>query len=71
MCQALRELMKDDLEKQFVAGKEAGREAGKEEARLSAIKSLMQTMHLTADAAMKVLQIPDNEQSRYKGMLNL
>ena len=67
MCQALRELMKDDLEKQFIAGKEAG----KEKALLSAIKSLMQTMHLTADAAMNALQIPGKEQSRYKGMLNL
>ena len=69
MCQALRELMKDDLEKQFIAGKEIGKEIGKEEALLSAIKSLMQTMRLTADAAMIALQISNEDQSRYKGKL--
>ena len=53
MCEALRELMKEDLEKR------------EQETLLKAIKNLMETMKCSADQAMAALKIPDADKGKY------
>ena len=53
MCEALRELMKEDLEKR------------EQETLLKAIKNLMETMKCSADQAMAALKIPDDDKGKY------
>lgn len=57
MCEALRELMKEDFEKQE-------RET-KQETLLEAIRNLMETMKCSADQAMAALKIPDADKGKY------
>ena len=53
MCEALRELMNEDLEKR------------EQETLLKAIKNLMETMKCSADQAMAALKIPDADKGKY------
>lgn len=53
MCEALRELMKEDFEQT------------KQETLLEAIKNLMETMKCSADQAMVALKIPDADKGKY------
>jgi hypothetical protein len=53
MCEALRELMKEDFEQT------------KQETLLEAIKNLMETMKCSADQAMAALKIPDADKGKY------
>lgn len=53
MCDALRELMKEDFEET------------KQETLLEAIKNLMDTMKCTAEQAMAALKIPDADRGKY------
>ncbi len=57
MCEALRELMKEDFEKQE-------REI-KQETLLETIKNLMDTMKWTAEQAMTAMKIPDTDKGKY------
>ena len=57
MCEALRELMKEDFEKQE-------RET-KQETLLEAIRNLMDTMKCSAEQAMAALKIPDSDRGKY------
>ena len=57
MCEALRELMKEDFEKQE-------RET-KRETLLEAIRNLMETMGCSAEQAMAALKIPDADKGKY------
>ncbi len=57
MCEALRELMKEDFEKQE-------RET-RQENLLEAIRNLMETMKCSADQAMAALKIPDDDKGKY------
>lgn len=57
MCDALRELMKEDFEKQE-------RET-KQETLLEAIRNLMETMKCSADQAMAALKIPEADKGKY------
>lgn len=57
MCQALKELMKDEIEEE------------KRDTVLGNIKELMKNMKWTAKQAMNALGIPDAEQSKYSAML--
>ena len=57
MCEALRELMKEDFEKQE-------RET-KQETLLEAIRNLMETMKCSADQAMAALKIPEADKGKY------
>ena len=54
---ALRELMKEDFEKQE-------RET-KQETLLEAIRNLMDTMKCSAEQAMAALKIPDSDRGKY------
>ncbi len=57
MCDALKELMKEDFEKQE-------RET-KQETLLEAIRNLMDTMKCSAEQAMAALKIPDADRGKY------
>ncbi|WP_250779918.1 hypothetical protein [Schaedlerella arabinosiphila] len=57
MCDALRELMKEDFEKQE-------RET-RQETLLETIKNLMDTMKWTAEQAMTAMKIPDADRGKY------
>ncbi len=69
MCQALRELMSDEIEKEFEKGRNEGRNEGRKDAIVDNIKSLMQNMKWTAQQAMKALGISDSDQSKYIALL--
>ncbi len=53
MCEALRELMKEDFEKK------------EQETLLKAIRNLMETMRCSAEQAMAALKIPDADKEKY------
>ena len=53
MCDALRELMKEDFEET------------KQETLLETIKNLMDTMKWTAEQAMTAMKIPDADRGKY------
>ena len=65
MCQALRELMKDEIEQEVKIEVEKSTDATKADA----IKSMMKKLKLTAEQAMDVLDIPQGEYSKYLNML--
>jgi len=48
---------------------ERGRKEGVDQTRLETIKSLMETMKLTAKQAMDAMKIPESEQSKYTARL--
>ncbi len=74
MCDALRELMKDDYEKMKKELEEEMRaetekmkaesERVKQETLLTMLKNLMETMKWTADQAMTAMKIPEADRSR-------
>ncbi len=49
--------------------KEEGREEGKDEAFAVSIRNLMSNLHLTAEKAMALLNIPSEEYEKYALML--
>ena len=53
MCEALRELMKEDLEQR------------EQETLLKAIRNLMETMKCSAEQAMVALKIPEADKGKY------
>lgn len=57
MCDALKELMKEDFEK------------NKQETLLEAIKNLMETMKCTSEQAMAALKIPEADREGYSAKL--
>jgi hypothetical protein len=80
MCEALRELMKDEIdreveersEKARVEALKEAREKARAEARekeISLISNLMETMKLTAEQAMNALKIPAEERQMYASRL--
>lgn len=50
-------------------GKEQGIEIGKESAFLSAIKNLMESLHLSIEQAMDVLKISDPDREKYSSLI--
>lgn len=77
MCEALRELMKDEIamtiaeerEKALAEGREEGREKGADSAILSVIKNLMETMKWTVDQAMEAIKVPVGDRNKYASRL--
>ncbi len=61
MCEALRELMKDEIQAEI--------DEATDKSRVTSIKSLMKKMKLTAQQAMDALSIPVSDQKRYSSML--
>jgi hypothetical protein len=65
MCQAMRELMKDEIAEEKLVAREEGREEG----LLSSLRSLMKSMHLSAEQAMNALEIPEDKIDFYRTKL--
>jgi predicted transposase YdaD len=61
----LARLMNEEREE----GREEGRVEGIDQSRIEGIKSLMNTLTMTAQEAMEALNIPLSEQSRYLSKL--
>lgn len=57
MCEALRELMKDEID------------AAVEEGMVSAVRNLMDSMKWTAEQAMEAIKIPAEERGKYASRL--
>ena len=66
-CEALRELMKDDLEKTFQQGFEIGRKI----VQVPALQSLMEYLNISLQQAMDLLKIPDEERKYYMDLETL
>ena len=58
MGDAMRRVMKDDLEKE------------RTETLVQAILNLMKNLQMTIDQAMDALSIPQNQRARYTGLVN-
>jgi hypothetical protein len=84
MCEALRELMKDEIDREVEERSEKAREEARVEAmaearkeakaeareeKISLISNLMETMKLTAEQAMNALKIPAEERQLYASRL--
>ena len=65
MCQALRELMKDEIDKEI----EQKVQNEKKDTNIMAIKNLMKNLKLTAEQAMDAMGISPDARSTYIGML--
>ena len=61
MCEALRDLMKDEIAEEV--------EAGRADEKINNNRELMKNMKWTAEQAMKALGISKKDQSRYMAML--
>ena len=65
MCEALRELMKDEIEEQKrEAALEADQKA-RQENSMELIRNLMETMEMTAEQAMEALKVPVKDRKKY------
>ena len=73
MCDALRELMKDDLAQAKNEGKIEGRLEGKlegiQEGKLESLTHVMKSFSVDAEKAMDVLHIPAAEREIYRSKL--
>ena len=69
MSEALRELMKDEIEeREKKAALEAARQAdqkARQENSIELIGNLMETMKMTAEQAMDALKVPANHRKKY------
>lgn len=65
MCEALRELMKDEIQEE----KDEAVKTATDKTRLDSIRSLMKKMKMTAEQAMDALSISAADQKRYSTML--
>ena len=69
MCQALRELMKDEIQEEIQTAVQEGKKQAVDETWLTAIKNLMQKKKYDAQTAMEELTISAADQIRYLAML--
>ena len=61
MCQALRELMKDEIETEI--------NEAENRTKLEAIKDIMEALEYTADQAMNILKIPQAKRAAFMAKL--
>ena len=61
MCQALRDLMSDEIEKEL--------EQKETDTVIGNIKKMMKNLQISAGQAMNALEIPVSEQSKYIALL--
>lgn len=69
MCKVMEEIYNDGIAIGEVRGEVRGEIRGAETERIKNIKSLIQRMGVTAEAAMDALNISKNEQSKYLALL--
>ena len=65
MCQALYEIMKDDIDMRV----QQGMQQGIAQEKFNSIKTLMETMNWNPLQAMNALRIPEEEQQKYTKLL--
>ena len=69
MCDALRELMKDDLVQAKREGVREGIAEGRREGVLGSLANVMKSFSVDADKAMDALHIPAEEREMYRSQL--
>ena len=70
MCNLSKGVMEKGLAKGLEKGRAEGRAEGVAETTLTSIRSLMETLGLSLDAAMAALKVPEVDRSRYAKQLN-
>lgn len=65
MCQALRDLMKDEIDEEVATNRAEERT----ETVIENIKKMMKNLKITAAQAMQALEISEKDQARYMAML--
>ena len=65
MCEALKELMKDEIEKERQEAAQAAAQIATQDTILENIKSLMHNLNWSAEQAMAALNIPVPNRSGY------
>ena len=60
---------KDGLQEGLAEGLAEGRAEGRTEGTLLSIKSLMETLGLSIEAAMNALKVPEDERIKYANLL--
>ena len=65
MCEALRELMKDEIAVDVAKAKTEGRTQGKIEGKIESVRALMQNAGFSVEKAMEVIGVPKNEYDKY------
>ena len=77
MCQALYEIMKDDIDIRVQQGMQQGMQQGIQQGmrqgvaqeKVSNIKTLMETMNWNPIQAMNALRIPEEDRQKYSQLL--
>lgn len=65
MCEALRELMKDEIAER----EQKADEKARQENSIELIRNLMETMKMTAEQAMEALKVPVKDRKKYMAVL--
>ena len=69
MCEALRELMKDEIEREIEEQKRQAalqaEQKAKKESTIELIKNLMDSMKWTAEQAMEAMKVPVKDREQY------
>jgi hypothetical protein len=65
MCQALQELMKDEIEEKVNAAADKAADKAKTESKVEDIRNIMIELKYTAEQAMDLLKIPQQKRSLY------
>ena len=69
MCKVMEEIYNDGIAIGEVRGEVRGEIRGAETKRIKSIKNLISSLGITAEAAMDVLRIAKDEQSKYLALL--
>ena len=69
MCNLSQGAIEKGIQKGMQQGIQQGIGQGREEERIASVRNLMQNLHMTAEDAMKVLNIPQEDRDRIKQAL--
>ena len=69
MCEALRELMRDEIDKEVERAVEKAVSDAERNTQYEAIKNIMKKLTLSADEAMEILSIPEEDRTIYLAKL--
>ncbi len=65
MCQAIKEMLQDERAEGHAEGRAEGHAEGHAEEKVDSVRKMMKNLNLTVKQAMDVLEIPEEERSRY------
>ena len=69
MCEALKDLMKDDFDRTLFQGMQQGIQQGMNKANREALLALMKNLNFSPLQAMDALNIPEADRSLYSDLL--